>query len=213
MAGAPDEIVFNRPALVDELRRLAAAAPVEPNGFVRGELTTAADALAFILGGDTVGDLLSRVLRLRLLAEVAIRLRWVAGDDDVADDAGRPTVDPVVARERIGRIVKLDLTRLAQAYEAIHRAAGNDWGGGAELRKRAEDIPGARASADPEKLVVGAASGPYTAYRLASAAIHPGLVIGRLQMISETVVGQMADETAYIVVAYGDALTRSLGDT
>jgi hypothetical protein len=204
-----DEIEFNRPALVAELQRSAAAAPVGPNGYLRQELLIAAESLRTI--NEASGDRLGRLYRLRLLSEIAIRIRWVAGDEDVSDAFGRPRADRELAISRIAMILKRDTLRLAHAQAAIHEVRGTVPAEAAELQRQIDAISERAAPSDPKDMIASpAAASAYAAYRMASALIHPGLGIGRAELMPDDRLGSMADDAAYLIATYGDALVRAL---
>lgn len=207
-----------RDELIDELVRLrdeGERRPDEASRSVAGECRIALYALMQAHNAVARNEPLGGLQYLRLLAEAAIRVRWMAGDNDVADGQGRPSADgeTVVARARSMR--KRDLKQLAAAYRAIVKS---DPACDADLAPQVEAL----AAAIPEPAAPWDLRGMatshtgrrlYAGHRLCSSMIHPGTSLKRGQLLPPARINEMLDDAAYLCAAWADASLRALGNS
>jgi hypothetical protein len=157
-------------------------------------------------------DRLGALNQLRLLAESALRICWIAGDGLSADSDRRPIVDTAAARHRIDALRKRDILHLAGAYAAIHDVRGDDRLLQAELFALAARISAAPAPPNIRQLATSPhATASYVAHRVCSSLVHPGLGMSRVDLMSIETVVDMAADNAYVCVVYGFAILRALG--
>lgn len=203
--------------ILAELQRLAQAGDGrtdEPSRYVGAECGVAWYALD--RGGVAVenDEVVGGTMFLRVVAETAIRVAWIAGDDPPAGPDGRLAVDPVTARERTARMNKRDLMQLSGAYKAIAAVQEPSEARAETIRLLDERVAATSAEPAPSTpfdLAVSAhARKVYAAHRLCSTTIHPGALLGRVELIQPQRLGSMLDEAAFVCSAFGDAVMRAL---
>lgn len=203
------------PGLPDELQTIADAANtfIEQRAgdrssiFVRellSELRTATDAARRLQAAMAADDPLGPYAYLRVVLEVAIRLRWLAGD--------APEPDVAVLRERIERQRARDLSRLSASLEALPYGPQRRQAV-ALVKLELATMRARKAPAAIEQLAVTEeAREMYAAHRLCSALIHPGSGIRRIEMMDPEHAGRVAavtlDYATKIAATYIGVLDR-----
>lgn len=158
--------------------------------FVRellGDLSTAVDAARRVDAAASTFDHLGAYVYLRVVLEVAIRLRWVAGDG--------PEPDLTTLRDRIESQRARDLDRLRSALEYLPPSP---------LRTKAIavvqlELASVRAPKAPPVIEQMAkteeARQMYGAHRLCSSLIHPGTGLRRVDAMDTEHAREMAAAT------------------
>ncbi len=201
---------------LDSLRDVGFNSTDERVRLVGVECETGAGVLRRASAAAARDETLAGILYLRILAEIALRVRWLGGTaDDVRDATGWPTVDVAQASENTRALRKRDLHQLAAAHRAITTVRP---GGPSELTDQAQaladSIDGAMAPPNADQLALSPmARKIYAGHRLASMMIHPGASLGRGDLMSADVLEAMTDEAAIFLAIYAAALMRSFGAT
>jgi len=201
--------------IVDVLVRVrdAGEASVDPTAqYIGTEARVATDAARMAIEALARGEMLGGLQNLRLLAETAIRLRWIAfeGEERAGPD-GLALVDPAIAAERVRRLRKRDLLQLAQAYRAFSNIRP-EVGTVAllELMELAEQIHDEPAPRDTAQLITSRlAQNMYFSHRLCSALIHPGAALGRRELVTAEVLEMLVATAAYTAAGFGEAILRA----
>jgi hypothetical protein len=206
VSGVPDRgaLVESLARLRDEDDRSAAGELIGPECRVAlYALVKANDALA-------ARDGLGASMYLRVIAETAIRLRWLLGDDE--DESGRPlgfTAASVAARGR--QLQMRDLRLLRKAFRAIKDVLEQPPELLPGLDKRIAELGDGPAA--PENISELATSKHarkvYAAHRLSSMTIHPGAVLGRRALDPLGVLGAMVDEAAAVCAGAAEMARRA----
>lgn len=221
-AGGPSqnaEFVYGRyrrsqlTAELDRLRDLGEGRDDDASQFIGGECRVAglatARAYEAILSNDAIGS----ILYLRLIAETAIRVTWLADDDTGgADSEGRPTVDASRLRTRIRQLTRRDLEHLRASFVAIHDPGDEDPDGLSDLLQGLIDAIEEPSAPGNAKALATSRAGrdAYAGYRLCSAMVHPGAALKRGSLIERDTAHSMTEQAAYLCCAWSDAALGAL---
>lgn len=199
-------------AIAGELRSRLAAIPDETARFVELEMAAAYQGLRRSGAAVTAGDVLEATVWQRLALESALRIAWLTGDDDLADDgSGNIVIDAGIVRERSRRLRAQDLRQLAGAYRAIKDALGHT-ADAKKIEKLEREADSVSMNPAPKQIAHLAKnqmqSALYAKHRLASALIHPGALIGTAQ--AHTHVTERLPEVAMIVALLCRSIAEAL---
>lgn len=210
MPGIPD-----RPELFRNLRTLSHIARARTDDTSLGvglEIVLGLTALTRADAAQTSGDHLGTLIYLRLLAEAALRVRWVGGDTDEAGADGYPLVDAAVVRERLIGLRRRDLIHMAGALKVTAEYAGTD---PAPLLKELGDrIAELKAPPAPAKwrgfATSHSAGAAYSAHRMCSSVVHAGTAMpGALKKENQRL-PEMIDGCAFLIVSWGASILEVL---
>lgn len=133
--------------------------------YLMGELRPALHAFVQARNARGRAEILGEYMYLRLLAECALRVAWVASD--------LSSVDAI--RGRVDSLRKRDLMNLLEASDQIHSLNGSVNPVREELLGQASAIGAQPAPRNFSKMVTGdTTNGPYSVHRMCSVVVHVG---------------------------------------
>jgi len=177
--------------------------------FIAAEANVAIKALMSGRQAMADGDVLAGWMYVRLLAETAIRIRWLAGPAaDTPDKDGAPSIDKSATIERIAGLRKRDYGLMRDAWRAVHNIridtgqedTGSDLGD--RLQALIDSIPENGAPNGIRQLAESTGRigrQLYAEFRNSSSIIHPGSALGRVPIDAGNQASQL--ELASIVCA------------
>jgi hypothetical protein len=197
-----------------ELRDLGERRQDAASRFIGSECRVAAYAYIQSSNASARGEPIGAMQFLRLFLEAIIRVRWLAGDQDLGDADGQLVVDRATVIERVRRLTKRDLLNLRAAYVAINQSTGRKGQYVGGLTALVDGIPDVPAPATVRELAVArSARATYAAHRLYSSRIHPGALLGRMA-VEETAdeIDSQLEASGYMFTAWADASLRAVGE-
>jgi hypothetical protein len=196
---------------LESLQRIAESLDDEAAPWIAIEVGLGRVALHRADSAERVGDRLGAFLYLRILAEVALRVRWLAGDRDEEDDAGFPIVDALLVRERVKGLRRRDLLHMAGSFKVIAEFAGGDKALHSELLRLAATLEAPPAPDTWRGLATSeSAKSAYVAHRMCSSVVHVGGGMPQLYARSFDQVPSMIDTCAFMVSAWAAPMLESL---